>query len=250
MEYTIAKRGYVICSEHRSGSTLLCRLLNSTGQLGHPDEIFRHPADSARIEHNPVILDAIIAEATTANQVYGLKVFSQQFDVTSKARWTERLPGLRYVHLERGDLLGQAISMVKALQTQQYFADQISRAKPHYDPRAIARHIARIAEGQSRWRRFFARNGITPVWLTYERLIADPQMAIDQIAALVGVTKPCPIDEDAIHLSVQRDATSDDWRARFIAEHADLHYLDHPLGRRRVWLRRFARDVFKVLRND
>ena len=108
-------RGYVICSEHRSGSTFLCQLAASTGRLGIPDEYFRHTEFSVAVDRDPTLLGGILARATTANGVYGLKVFSQQFDATMRARWTQSLPGLRFVHLERRDLLGQAISLVKAL---------------------------------------------------------------------------------------------------------------------------------------
>lgn len=238
-----ADRGYVICSEHRSGSTLLCRMLSLTGRLGYPDEIFRSPAFCAQVERDPAILNGLIEKASTDNGIYGLKLFSQQFDITSKARWTQRLPNLHYIHLERDDLLGQAISLVRALQTDQYFASQTPRAEPRYDARAIARHLARIAEGQTRWRLFFARNGITPLRLRYEQLVADPQATVDRIAALVGVASPRHLDLATTGTAVQRDAISESWRERFVAESRDLSYLDNRFGRPRVWLRRLARDV-------
>ena len=236
-------RGYAICSEHRSGSTLLCRLLASTGKLGRPDEFFRHTEFSHRLEREPALLAEVRARASTPNGVYGIKLFTQQFDVTAKARWTERLPGLFFVHLERRDLLGQAISLARALQTEQYVAEEASRREPRYDRRLIARHLGRIADGHARWRRFFARNGIEPVWLVYEELVADPQAAVDAIARRAMLREPAPIAPGVLGMAVQRDRLSEEWRARFVAKAGDLGYLDHPLGRSRVWLRRLARDV-------
>ena len=41
---------------------------------------------------------------------------SQALDVLTTVGWTQRLPGLCWVHLHRADLLGQAISLVIAKQ--------------------------------------------------------------------------------------------------------------------------------------
>ncbi|MGQ0559749.1 MAG: Stf0 family sulfotransferase [Sphingosinicella sp.] len=242
------RRGYAICSEHRSGSTLLCRLLTSTGKLGHPEEYFRDSRLCVRIERNPALLDEIVGEASTANGIYGLKVFTQQFDVTARARWTDRLPGLHFVHLDRRDLLGQAISLVRALQTGQYFPHEPRRGEPRYDRKEIARQLARSAAGQMRWRRYFARNGIEPLWLIHEEVVARPQMAADAVAAHVGLLEPVPIDRAQADCGRMRDEQSDEWRARFIGEMQDRSFLDHRLGRPRIWLRRLARDLWYLTR--
>lgn len=246
MIQALENRGYVICSEHRSGSTLLCQLLASTGQLGQPGEFFSDPLFGFRIERDRSLLEKVVKEATSANGVFGLKVFSQQFDTTSKAGWAARLPNLRFVHLERRDLLGQAISLVQALQTGRFLASQPGRSEPRYDRRLIARHIARIAESHARWRSYFARNGIQPLWLIYEEVVADPQRAVSAIAAHIGLEGEITVDCSSVNVTVQRGAISDEWRARFIAEAGNLNYLDHRLGQGRIWLRRLARDAWHL----
>jgi trehalose 2-sulfotransferase len=242
MDQTPAVRGYVICSEHRSGSTLLCELLKSTGQLGNPDEFFRDTIFSARFERRPEFLENVLDQATTPNGIYGLKVFSQQFDVTCARRWAEELPDLRYVYLERRDLLGQAISLVRARQTEQYSATAKARRAERYDGRAIKRQLGRIAEGYLRWRRFFARNGIVPVWLSYEELIDDHLSAVLAVARAVEIELTADVVVRA-ELRRQQDQLTSIWRERFISEYSDTGYLDHPLGLGRIRLRRFARDV-------
>lgn len=236
-------RGYVICSEHRSGSTLLCALLKSTAKLGRPREYFSDPAFCARVEREPQILDKIMAEATTPNGIYGLKVFTQQFDVTRASKWPQKLPGLRHIHLERQDLLGQAISLVRALQTHQFRSTEQARSEPQYDGRAIARHLARIADNHARWRRYFARNGIQPLWLTYEQLTANPDATVRAVAGHLGFDEDVAVDLASVPLSIQRDQLSEQWRSRFVLESADLNYLDMSFGKPRVLLRRMARDV-------
>lgn len=234
-------RGYVICSEHRSGSTFLCELLSSTGVLGYPDEFFRDPMFDLQLERDPALLQDILQRASTPNKVFGIKVFSNQFDITSRLRWAE-LPGLTFIHLERRDLLGQAISYVKALQTGRYLPGETARGKPNYDRKAIDRHLRRMSDGQLRWRRYFARNGIDPLWLVYEEMIADPEAALAAVADRMGVNVPKKLDTSAVNLVPLRDEISEAWRIRFIEESRDLNYLDMRLGRSRVWLRRLARN--------
>jgi LPS sulfotransferase NodH len=243
----IPERGYVICSEHRSGSTLLCEWLGSSGILGRPAEYLARTEDSIALDRRPDLLATLLNRATTANGVYGIKLFSQQFDATTRARWLTRLPGVRFIHLERRDLLGQAISLVRALQTQQYRAHEAALAAPRYDSAAIARQLRRLTEANGRWRMYFARNGTPVLWLTYEDMIADPAATVRAVAAHVGVAEVPAIDPRLVRVAVQRDTVSDDWRARFLAEAGDLDHLDHPLGRSRVQARRLARDVGYLL---
>ena len=238
-----ATRGYLICSEHRSGSTLLCQWLASTGVLGRPDEYFASTESAVAIERDPSLLTDVLTRATTANGVWGIKLFSQQFDQTKAARWVERLPQPRFIYLERRDLLGQAISLVRARQTQAYLAHESQRAAPRYHARAIARQLRRLAEANARWRMYLARNGTEVLWLHYEDMLRDPAATVRAVAVHVGVAEPAVIDAALIGVTVQRDAMSDEWRARFVAEAGDLSWLDHPLGRPRVWARRLARDV-------
>jgi LPS sulfotransferase NodH len=237
------RKGYVICGDHRSGSTYLCQLLESTGVLGRPKEVFSNPAAAIEVERNPAALARLVAERSTPNGIYGLKVFTQQFDVTMKSGWPERLPGLRFIHLQRRDLLGQAMSFVRSIQTDRFRSTEKARAEPHYDSVAIAGHLARLADNEARWRRYFARNGLEPLWLTYEGLVADPAAAVAAVAAYVGCGEAAVPDLAAVTVAVQRDEASDEWRRRFVAECGDLNYLDHRHGQFRVWLRRLARDL-------
>lgn len=239
-----AKRGYLLCTEHRSGSTLLCELLQSTGKLGCPDEYLKDHKLCFKLERDPTLFEDILSRATSTNGVYGIKVFGQQFDVSAKARWIEHLPSLQFIHLERTDILGQAISFVKATQTDQYWSRSNQKRKPVYDRRAIERHLVRAAENQARWRCYFARNGINPLLITYEQLVTDPQGSVEAVARHIGIDEPVLIAQRGDPLAIQRDETSRHWRDRFLAEAADRSYLDHFSGPARIWLRRRARDAW------
>lgn len=220
-------RGYAICAEARAGTIYLCRLLASTGQLGRPAEYFHTPERARALRSDPESeLAKIASEAATPNGVYGLKLFSAHFDLVAKTGWVERLPGLAFVHVRRRDLLGQAVSLARAIQTRQYKAADAAVGEPRYDPDLIADCLARTAYGQARWECWFARNGLDPLRLDYEDVVAGPEAAVAAVAQRLWIEGAPAVDWSQIELRVQRDEKSEDWRRRFAAERGDRAYLD------------------------
>jgi len=222
-------RGYAICTEPRSGSAFLCRLLASTGVLGRPAEYFN--ADSLRnwrgVADYPLDPEGQLAAVTrmgaTPNGVYGLKLFSFHFDAVKATRWAERLPSLSFIHLERRDLLGQAISHVRALQTRQWTSLGRAEAEPAYDQAAINAALVRLARAQTRWRYYFARNGAPCLHLVYEEIMRFPQETAEAVAHLVGLEETPRIDLARTgEQAIQRDGLNDEWRARFISKSRSL----------------------------
>lgn len=160
-------------------------------------------------------------EGATSNGVYGLKMFTEHFDVTRQTRWCSRLPNLRYVRLERRDILGQAISLSIARQTGSYASWITERMEPVYDRKHVQSCLDFIVTGKARWRLFFAQNAISPLELVYQVVVTNPQRAIDAIGQLVSVSDAV-INYEAVDTSPQRGARNELWRDRFIAATADL----------------------------
>jgi len=227
-----ASRGYAICTSPRSGSNLFGQYLSSTGVLGKPLEYFNGPGrralgypgypDDPRRQ-----IDWILSEGATPNGIYGVKIFPAQFDEVRKSiPWTQLLPNLVFVLLKRRDLLGQAISHVRAIQTQQYRSTQLAQGVPCYDGVHIHALLQVAARDYARWELFFARKDIAPITIVYEHMLADPQAAVDQVAQLFGLRGQARLSAECIDLEVQRDALTDHWRARFLREYGCSSLLD------------------------
>lgn len=227
-----ANRGYAICTSPRSGSNLLGQYLHSTGVLGKPLEYFNGPGRRTRgypdYPDDPRRqIDWILSEGATPNGIYAVKIFPAQFDEIKKSiSWTQLLPNLAFVLLKRRDLLGQAISAVRAVQTQQYRSTEAAQGVPCYDGARIYAGLQDAARDYARWELFFARMDIVPITIVYEDMLADPQAAVDQVAQLFGLRGQAQASAQCIDLQVQRDALTDQWRARFLADYGCLDSLD------------------------
>jgi trehalose 2-sulfotransferase len=232
LKETNLERGYVICGYARSGSTLLAEALKATGQLGYPQEyFFPNAIVTGKGDTYPRDRAAQVAEiakrGTTGNGVYGLKLFCDQFDALCGFDWASQLPNLHFVHLERRDTLGQAISWVRAKQSDQWTSEQPFIGNLEYDEHAIAKAINKFAVDRARWSSFFARNGVSPLHLVYEEMVHNLPQAVRGIGNMLGIdVTPTPSSD--FLLRMQRDELTAEWRARFTASRRDLRLLDNP----------------------
>jgi LPS sulfotransferase NodH len=236
-------KGFILCGYARTGSTLLCRALHATGRIGLAQEYFNPVAiEMKRGKPYPTgrhdQLREIARRGTAPNGVYGVKMFADQFDALDGFDWIGALPNPVFVHLERRDALGQAISNVRAVQSGQWNSEQPVRRQVRYDEAAIAAELVRTARYRARWQLFFARNGIAPLWLTYEDLVVDLAAAVRRVAQALEISDlPDPLAMPQT-IEPQADSTSDEWRARFITAQRDLTRLDQLIQSRPKFLSR------------
>lgn len=235
-------RGYALCGEPRCGSTYLARLLSSTGVLGHPREYFGGRDEVRSANRDPEAhLAGWVRRTATPNGIYALKVFAEQFDLVERSEWAMRLPGLKFVHIQRRDILGQAISLVRAQQTFAFESLHPEQREPWYDRDRIASALNRIAHNQARWACWFSRNGLDPLPLSYEEIAERPREAVERVGGHLGLS--APFELGSVALGVQRDRLSESWKERFVFESRNLAYLDDDLGRIRPTLKRWRARV-------
>jgi LPS sulfotransferase NodH len=195
----------ILCTTPRVGSTLLCSLLASSGVCGLPESWYRAEdrAHYARkwglaAKHGAGEYLASVRKAgMTANGVGALRIQAPTLApllaelqgmfpaVQGDSALFERAFGpCRYLYIHRQDALAQAISRLKAEQTQVWHMDG-SAAKavqePQYDADRIRAFMAEAAAGNAQWLDWFQSNGITPETLIYEAFSADPAETVRQL---------------------------------------------------------------------
>ncbi|MDX8354662.1 Stf0 family sulfotransferase [Cognatiyoonia sp. IB215182] len=243
---------YVICTTPRSGSTMLCKLLEATKIAGRPGSLFHEPSIDAWLEYYGfdsgnflsreatlnAILDAAMKRGKAGSDIFGLRLQQRSFPFLAEQLAflfprqetdLERLeaafgPAL-FIYLHREDRLGQAISRLRAEQTGLWHkrADgtdlerQAARREDRYDPDAIHAHLNEIAEQNEAWQRWFAEQSIKTLTITYEALSQYPQSTLAAILEALGLDASVAM-RTPVQTSKLADRTNEDWRARFMFE--------------------------------
>lgn len=235
---------YLICATPRSGSTLLCGLLESSGVAGRPASYFNRKtldryagawgvsrARDGRIDH--AFVQAAMTAGSTPNGVFAARVMGETWPeligdlaaaapdaIRTDAELLEAEFGrLRYVHLRRDDVVAQAVSWVKSLQTHYWHPGEEREPggqPPRYDRELIGRLVTAVEEYEAAWRHWFAAHGIQPYEVTYEQLATDPLGTAGRVLEQLGLTVP---DGRQLQIRDQRqaDQINREWISRYHA---------------------------------
>lgn len=217
----------MICAMPRSGSNYLCQLLASTDMLGNPLEFFNKAAGERTVDPNRPMrprrqLDVIRTAGATRNGIYAVKLLPPHYlHVSKRIDLFGELPNLKVVRLFRRDILGQAISLSRVRQTGQFMASYPATTTPTYSANSIRSCLSALQEQEALWDEAMRRHGVQPLTFEYEDVMRDPQHAVDQVAMLMGLVAPMPINPALVAVTVQRDDSSVAWRRRFLDETGD-----------------------------
>jgi trehalose 2-sulfotransferase len=222
---TAASRRYAICSTPRSGSHFLGQLLFATGVMGCPLEYF-HPQNVLRWQERQQaaqaadLLPFLERIRTSPNGCFGAKVhFSHVATLSRHLPLAAFLDSFAHVHITRRDVLAQAISYVRAQQTDQWISRMPASGRtPVYDTDRIRRRLIEVVRQNASWDHLFHSFGVRRLAVEYEELAADPAKIVRDIAAFVGVTLDPNAAAPTPRTARQRDEVSDTWRARFVEE--------------------------------
>jgi LPS sulfotransferase NodH len=213
---------YMVCSVPRSGSSLLCELLLSTGVAGAPTEYLEHSVvdgftQAWGLDSFASYLAALRDRKTSPNGVFGLKVhFSQWVDNRERAEVRALADGARFVAIYRRDKLRQAISYWRAVQTEQWASVHPTPARePEFDYEQIRAYLDRIHAEEQGWESLFAERGAQPLRLDYEDLVAAPEQTVHSVLDFLEIRQVPETPLPPPTIEQQADAVTEEWLARY-----------------------------------
>lgn len=224
-----APQTYLIASTPRCGSHFLGHALQEMGAFGVPLEYLNKgnfAGWKARFGNKrlPALLQDIIRHRTSPSGRFGIKAHWSQF---RPFLGTDKIASLgdftHIIHIYRTDLLGQAISFDKALQTGQWISGAPAQGEAVYRYDKIVSAAENLRAQNIAWGRYFKQQTTCPVMeLDYKELISDPETKLtevrDFLAPDCSVT-PAPSERT----QKQSDSLSKDWRARFLDDMRPEH---------------------------
>lgn len=234
-------RSYLLCGTPRTGSTLLCSLLTSTGVAGRPESYFREPdqhewaerfgvpvANDGSFDHR-AFTAGVLRAGTTPNGVFAARIMWGTMGLVVEGL-DEDKPGLRdldvlvgafgplqLVYLRRDDVVGQAVSWARAEQTGYWHhGDLTASDEPRFDLDQVNGLVSTIHDHNAAWNTWFAAQDVNPLVVTYEDLVADARDAVNQILRSVGESPP-PGWRPASPHRRQANEVNADWLRRYLA---------------------------------
>jgi trehalose 2-sulfotransferase len=124
-------------------------------------------------------------------------------------------PNPRFVWIRRKDAAAQAVSWAKAIQTGRWhhWDSANSSAVPEYDRNQIDVLAGEVVEDNASWEAWFAANGIDPLVVRFEELVADPVPVTRQALTFIGV------EGDGITIRSQTVSTTDQLNVEWLTKY-------------------------------
>jgi len=235
---------YLICATPRTGSSLLCGLLDSTGIAGHPESYFRGPDEQewaarwgiAGPSDDPFsyagYLRAAITTGSTGNGVFAARImWGTLEEIVGKlapvypdlagsdlALLNRAFGRTRFVYLVRRDVVAQAVSLLRAEQTNVWFETGQARQEPEQEPRfdldQVHERVQLIQEHNTAWRQWFASARIRPHLVQYEDLAATPITIARGVLSFLDLQLPAGHEITVRHRRLA-DELNDQWIDRY-----------------------------------
>jgi LPS sulfotransferase NodH len=224
----------VICCLPRTGSSLLGHTLYAAGAAGWPGEwLWREDVDrnwkAWGVSSWHEYLDRVLEAGTGPNGVFCTKLMwgylhdalhelrrlSRMYDEDDLAVLRSFFPEPSFVWVRREDVVAQAVSWAKAVQTGQWASFQPVQAEPAFDFDQVdgLYHLARVHDAA--WARWFAAHAVDPLRVVYEELASDPVGVVEDVITRLGL-EPAPVEGRApMEPAAQADAVNLNWAEQY-----------------------------------
>jgi len=239
----IPKLCYTIWFSQRTGSTLLCQALESTGVAGVPREWFNCPPDlltTFKKADHAELQEYLFKLGTTKNGIFAINHsfhephFAQLIETlrkfpacppTAEKRidvWEQVFPNHRHIFMTRRNKVRLAVSWWRAIQSEEWHIPIGEQRKSidlsnAYSFDAINHLYMECSMREAGIQEFFAEGGITPLNIFYEDFIQNYEPTVRTLldyleldSASVSITPPT--------LTKTADAVSEEWVHRFREE--------------------------------
>jgi LPS sulfotransferase NodH len=218
---------YFVASTRRSGSTYFCNELWRTGVLGAPMEYFNFRnvmvATISRLAVRSLdeYVRRLVALRTSPNGVFGLQIHFDQYQFMALSDVLSVLRNPFWIFVRRRDVAAQAVSLAKAVQTNQWNSLNVRQAEPSYNFRLVLSCLNDILKQNAGWKRIFETKKIEPIEIVYEDFMVEPDKIVGDLLRRWKVPLEPHADIALPILERQSDGINAEWAERFRHEAAE-----------------------------
>ena len=239
------KLSYAIWFSQRTGSTLLCRALQSLEIAGKPSEWLScyNPPDFSLLEKYQLdnyaeLQQRIWQLGTTPNGVFGIKggIFEPYFGKIIQTLkqfpgcnphtdnrveiWHNAFPNCKHIYMTRRNKVRLAVSWWKAIQSEEWHREKgklptASNLKDKYSYDAIDHLFAECSMREAAIQEFFSEGSILPLTIVYEDFILAYKSTIRTVLSYLELPDIQNISIPDPPLQRLADNISEVWVQRF-----------------------------------
>ena len=233
------EKSYSIWFTQRTGSSLLCKALQSTGITGIPRECLGAPSLENYIKADN-ISKTVWSEGLSSNGVFGVKLGYHQPNwdniieilkkfpgaencMTDMEVYNNAFPNGKHIFMSRRNKVRLAVSWWKAIQTGEFARIKgrdvkIVDVSDKYLYNAIDTLVANCVMREAAIQELFSKAGITPMNIYYEDFIADYSGTVFKILEYLDIEYDNTIMVEEPFFVKQADELSEEWVQRYRKE--------------------------------
>ena len=237
------KLSYTIWFTQRTGSTLLCKAIESSGVAGNPREWFNCPPDlltTFKKTSHAELQEYLYKLGSTENGIFAIKHsfyephFSQLIETLRKFPacplgemkrtdvWEQVFPNHRHIFMTRRNKVRLAVSWWRAIQSEEWHMPvdeprksvDISNA---YSYEAINHLYNECSMREAGIQEFFAEGGITPLNIFYEDFVQEYEGTVRRVLDYLELDLKYAIVSPPA-MTKLADSVSEEWAQRFRQE--------------------------------
>ena len=209
---------------NRSGSSLICEYMRATGRFTGFGEPLNHDLVVERskrlgISSFPDYLQWLHKNAYKENAMFGMKASCDQVMMLLRSGAIPKyFSDVRWVLIQRSDIVSQAVSFSIAAQTKKWTSFQSgNEVEPGYYFKDIKNRVSAISLAYASMHALFALLGIRPFRIVYEEFVADPELGTKRFADYLGA-RDVRVEKSMLRMKSQSSSLNSEYREKFVSE--------------------------------
>jgi len=212
------KSNVIICFNARTGSNLLCKMMEDNGMMGQPAEYFLDTV-IAPLMHRfgaknlKKYVYGLQHHRTSPNGIFSFKIqYPQYLQSFGDKPFEKYFKKIKYIRLRRRDVLAQAVSFAKANMTGEWVSlgknipDKYKiRWYDSLNEEIIKTSYNRIYQMNKGWDEYFNCKDVEVLTLNYEKFTANPGNTLGQVFNYLEIEQPNGFTIKETHLKRQAD---------------------------------------------
>jgi len=215
----------ILLFTNRSGSTIIGEYLRATHRFtgfGEPlnYKLVIKRSEREQIRTFPDYLSWELEKFQLRDCMFGMKAsYNQAMMLVRSGALSHYFTDVRWVIVQRDDILAQAVSFSIAAQTEQWTSNKRDKAhKVVYDYKDIEKRIKALSVAYGAMNTFCAVMGISPYRVRYEDFVANPKQGAERLAAYLG-SDNIEFDESRLKMRKQSNSLSSEFKLKFLADY-------------------------------